>query len=104
MGFFGYEWLGVTANETHVLRVFQNGGGSGTFERLVFVKFMDGRGYKADGTPYYQLVGKVVRWYPLGDRSSAKVQVNPNKVVISNLPGGKPPVTLTVAQPSGHEK
>ncbi len=95
-GYSGYHWLGKLADGTHVVSAYSNGGGSGVFEHLYFLQFTAGRGYGPDGTPYDRLVMTAIRWYPLGDRSRARVQVLSDKVVITNLPDGRPPVTLTM--------
>jgi hypothetical protein len=96
-GYFGYQWLGRMADGNHVLRAYANGGGSGVFQTLYFVRFSLGKGFNSEGQAYDQLLMTVTRWYPLGDRSRAEVKVSPDKVVISGGEGGGP-VTLTPAK------
>jgi len=97
-GFFAYRWCGKMADGTQVVRTFSSGGGSGVFEDLYFLQFAIGRGYKPDGSAYNRLLVTAARWFPLGDRSKAEVQVFPDKVVVSQGTDGKGPVTLHMAQ------
>jgi hypothetical protein len=94
-GFFCYEWLGKLANGLHVLRIYDNGGGSGTFQTLFFVKFDKGEGYTEDGKKYERLLMSIVRQYTLGDRDDGEIKVLGDRVVVDRSKHRDQDVTLT---------
>lgn len=95
--FFSYQWCGSMADGTHVVRTGFWGGGSGIFGNLYFLQCTENTGYMPDGSAYNRLLITAVRWFPLGDRSGAEVQVFPDKVVVSRSTSGKESITLYVA-------
>ena len=97
-GYFGYEWCGSMADGTQVVSTFSNGGGSGVFKTLYFLHCSVEKGFEENGTPYGRLLITATRWFPLGDRSDAKIQVSADKVVISQGADGNGPVTLDLAK------
>ncbi len=99
-GFFCYEWLGRLKNGLHVLKISDNGGGSGIFQELFFVKFDKGEGYLEDGEKYERLLMSIVRQYTLGDRADAKIDVSDDRVVIGKTRYQDQDVVLTF-QPEG---
>jgi len=80
--FFCYSWIGRLTNGLHVLNVYENGGGSGTFCDLFFVKFDVGQGYTSKGKLYDRLLMSIVRTYGLGDRFSGDIKLDGNRVLI----------------------
>ncbi len=82
---FDYRRLGRLANGTHVLETGSNGGGSGFFMELIFVKFSEGLIMWSDRTSE-QLLMTIVGNYQLGDRYEGKVEVLSDKVLIHPSP------------------
>lgn len=82
-GFFAYRWLGRMADGTHVVQTFLNGGGSGTFCTLCFIRFSQGEGRDSDGTAYGRLLMTVLQTYPLSaEGGEAPIKVSPNQVTV----------------------
>ena len=78
---FGYKWLGQLKNGMHVLETFENTGGSGTFENLIFVEFSLSEGYSEEGDTYPQLLMSIKRIYSIGDRTYADFHINGNSII-----------------------
>jgi hypothetical protein len=78
---FQYLWLGKMADGTHVLETGLNGGGSGTFMDLMFVRFSEGDMF-FEGKSEKQLLMSIVGIYQLGDRYEGEIQVRPDSVLI----------------------
>lgn len=105
-GGYAYRHLGKLDDGTHVLRTFYSGGGSGSFEALLFVRFRTALSYLADGVKQgEQVFLQVVRRYPLGDRDEAEVLVKPDQVIVGKSRYRSEPVVLKfVAQISPSPK
>jgi hypothetical protein len=95
-GSYAYRHLGKTSDNLHVLRTFYSGGGSGTFEALLFVRFRTSLSYLADGVKQgEQVFLQVIRRYPLGDRDEAEVTVKGDQVIVGKSRYRPEPVVLT---------
>lgn len=98
-GSYAYRHLGKLSDGTHVLRTFYSGGGSGSFEALLFARFRTSLSYLADGVKQREQVFlRVVRRYPLGDRDEAEVIVKPEEVIVGKSRYRSEPVVLTFPQ------
>jgi hypothetical protein len=82
---FQYRWRGKMADGTHVLETAENGGGSGFFMDLMFIRFSEGE-IMLDGKKEKQLLMSIVGIYSLGDRYDGKIEVLPDKVLIHASP------------------
>ena len=82
---FDYQRLGKMANGIHVLETTENGGGSGFFMNLIFVRFSEGE-IMFENKNEKQLLMSIVGTYRLGDRYEGKVEVFPNRVLIHASP------------------
>ena len=82
LGYVAYQHLGVLRNGTHVVITSENGGGSGVFEHLLFVRFATEEVHGADGQSYRWPALCLVDSYPLGDRGDAKIQVFEDRVIV----------------------
>ena len=92
---YAYRHLGKLRYGTHVLRTSDSGGGSGVFEAVLFVRFRTSVAYLADGVKQApQVFLQVVRRYPLGDRDGAKVEVQPDRVIVGKSRYREEPVVL----------
>lgn len=69
------------ADNVHVVEIAENGGGSGAFMDLVFLKFSEGE-LKRQGKREKQLLLSVVGTYSLGDRYVGEIKVYSDKVFI----------------------
>lgn len=78
---FYYHWLGKMDNGMHVIETGANGGGSGTFMDLMFVRFSEDK-IMWDDKQETQLLMSIVGIYSLGDRYDGDIKVCSNKVVI----------------------
>ena len=78
---FHYHWLGKMENGIHVLETGVNGGGSGFYMDLMFVRFSEDKIMWED-KPESQLLMSIVGIYSLGDRYDGDIKVCSNKVVI----------------------
>ena len=81
---YAYRRLGTMSDGTHVLETAWNGGGSGTFTQLVFVRFtVEPLSHnQRDDADSYRLVMKCVRDFPLGDRDDGVIEVSADRVRI----------------------
>jgi hypothetical protein len=82
---FQYRGLGRMADGTHVLETGANGGGSGMFMDLMFIRFSEGE-IMLEGKNEKQLLMSIVGIYSLGDRYGGEVEVLPDKVLIHASP------------------
>ena len=82
---FEYRWLGKMADGTHVLETGENGGGSGTFMDLMFIRFSEGK-VMFEGKSEKQLLMSIIGIHALGDRYEGKVEVLPDRVLIHASP------------------
>ncbi len=78
-GFF-YRHVGRLPNGVHVLKTIDNGGGSGVFESVLLVKFVNEIVYDDSGRGCRRVVMKQMGEIPLGDRVNAQVKVIGNKI------------------------
>ena len=83
-GYFSYQHLGVLANGSHVLEIWESGGGSGIWTDLLLVKFSMAPEFQADGSVSYLLVLTRMGLFGLGDRYGGSVLVQPHKIVIED--------------------
>ncbi len=60
-GVYGYARVKRAENSVHVLKTRSHGGGSGVFNSELWVKFELGEGMYPDGTPYDQLLLRLIR-------------------------------------------
>jgi hypothetical protein len=74
-GYLRYKRLGVLANGIHVLRTWENAGGSGLFNSLLLVRFVVDYEYTGDGSRRYRLVLWRVGECTLGDRYGGSIEV-----------------------------
>ncbi len=86
--FFAYKYLGKIAGNIHILETSDYGSGTGIFMSLMLVKFNTDKGFYDDGTPYDQLMMRLVRSINLGDRFNGNIQITSNSVIIES-PTGK---------------
>jgi hypothetical protein len=99
-GSYAYQHLGKTGDDMQVLRTYYSGGGSGSFEALLFVRFRTNVSYLADGVKQgEQVFLQVLRRYPLGDRDGADVTVNQDRVIVGKSRYRSEPVVLTFPTP-----
>jgi hypothetical protein len=100
-GSYAYRHLGKTSDDLHVLRTSWSGGGSGTFEALLFVRFRTSLSYLADGVKQgEQVFLRVIRRYPLGDRDEAEVTVKRDQVIVGKSRYRSEPVVLIFPAPT----
>ena len=78
---FHYHWLGKMENDIHVLEVGVNGGGSGFFMDVIFVRFSEDE-IMWEEKKEKQLLMSIMGIYSLGDRYDGDIEVYANKVVI----------------------
>lgn len=78
---FSYHWLGRMANGIHVVETGANGGGSGFFMDLMFLKFSEGE-IAWENKQEKQLLMSIAGIYTLGDRYEGDIKVFPDKVFI----------------------
>jgi hypothetical protein len=76
-----YQWLGHLDNGLHVLRIWQNTGGSGYFTDVLVVRFSTDREY--DHRDRERLVMTRVGQAVLGDRDDRVITLEGNTVVIA---------------------
>ena len=86
-GFCGYRHHGRLDNGVHVVEFFDNGGGSGVFTYLFFVRFEIAEGFEPDQSSnqirkYSRLLMNMVGWYGLGDRDNGEIKVLSDRVVV----------------------
>jgi len=78
-GWFSYKRIGSLRNGVHVLETWDNGGGSGIFTSLLFVKFAIDDDYSQGASDAFlrrqTIVIKRVGEFTLGDRYGGKVVV-----------------------------
>jgi len=82
-GWFGYEYLGRLANGFHVLRIFDNGGGTGVFQSLLLVECIVNYEYKIDGSRREMLVLQRRGEFGIGDRYDGEIKIEPKENAIT---------------------
>jgi len=94
-GSFAYQHLGALNDGTHVVRTSYLGGGSGSFEALLFVRFRTSSSYLADGMKQgEQIFLRAVRRFPLGDRDDGMVLVKQDQVIVGKSRYRLEPIVL----------
>jgi hypothetical protein len=82
-GWFAYQYLGRLANGFHVLRTFDNGGGTGVVQSLLLVECLIDFEYKDDGSRRALLVIKRRGEFGIGDRYSGEIKLELKENAIS---------------------
>lgn len=84
-GWFAYEHLGKLANGYHVLRTYDNGGGTGVFSSILIVEAITDFEHKDNGSRREFLVLKRRGEFDIGDRYSGQIKLIPeeNTILIS---------------------
>lgn len=82
-GWYGYVHLGTLDDGTHVLRTASNGGGSGVFTNLMFVR-LDSPCVATDptGSRFTRVLMHHLGSFPLGDRDDGTLRVESDRVVV----------------------
>ena len=100
-GWFAYRHLGRLANGYHVLRTYENGGGTGIFGNLLLVECLIDFEYGEGGTRRQFLVLKRRGQFNLGDKYAGKIRLLPEKNTIligaDDNSDGRPPGDLVKA-------
>jgi hypothetical protein len=94
-GYFFYRSLGRSSAGTYVLQTAANGGGSGIFERLLFVR-LEKETLLVDTERRDRIVLRCVGEYFLGDRDDGSVRFDGNRVIIGKSRMREEEVTLTI--------
>ncbi len=81
-GFIGYKWLGRLENGLHVVKFFENGGGSGTFYKLMLIRIEKSKGLDGHQNEYDRLLASIVFETSLGDRFEGDIFVYDYYVVL----------------------
>lgn len=82
---FGYEYIGVSPDGIHVLVTHYNGGGSGTFYTVLFLKFQSDQvmEYKDSSVILRQrILLKCIGAKTLGDRYDGLVKLTGNQLIV----------------------
>jgi hypothetical protein len=84
-GWFSYKHLGRLGNGLHVIRTFDNGGGTGVFQSIILVECLLDFEYKSDGGRKSILVIRRRGEFGIGDRYDGKILVDSkhNQITIS---------------------
>ncbi len=93
-GWYGYKPLGQMEDGTHVLHAEANGGGSGVFTNLVFVRLDEDKAVTPTGSSYTRVIMSVVGRFVLGDRDDASIDVLADRVVVGSSRNRPSPTTL----------
>ena len=90
-GFLIYSYLGVTDNGALVIKIMQNGGGSGVFSSLLIIKVKKRLGanfdlYNSEGVYFdkQQIVIEKLLSIALGDRQETSIKINGNSISIND--------------------
>lgn len=82
-GWFSYQYRGTMAGGVHVLETHDNGGGSGIFGDLLFVRFVERRVTDLNHPPQApRLILELLAHFAMGDRASRSVRVLSDRVVV----------------------
>ncbi len=80
-GYFQYEYLGVLSNGVHVVRIGESGGGSGVFQKLLFLRTSEAT-VSEDGRQRVRHALTLVGSETLGDRAQVAVELSGDAVTI----------------------
>lgn len=75
-GWFSYKHLGRLANGLHVIRTFDNGGGTGEFQSILLVQFRLDYEYEDNGKRRSVLVMRRRGQFGIGDRYNGKIKLD----------------------------
>ncbi|MCP4649607.1 MAG: hypothetical protein GY853_05950 [PVC group bacterium] len=78
---FYYRWLGVMGDDIHVVETGANGGGTGLYMDLMFLRFSEDEMFWEDKKEK-QLILTILGTYSLGDRYGGNIEVYTDKVII----------------------
>jgi len=85
-GFFDYRWLGISPRGTHVVLTAENGGGSGIFYRILFLRL--------EVRPFFNHDHEERRWVlsclgevGMGDRTRDEAHLEQETLVIRSPEG-----------------
>jgi len=81
-GWYGYQHVGQMSDGTHVLRTASNGGGSGIFMTLLFVRLEEDEVRDPTGLRHARVLMTVSGRFALGDRDDGTVRVDGDRVVV----------------------
>lgn len=84
-GWFSYRHLGRLANGLHVIRTFDNGGGTGVFQSILLLECLIDYEYKDNGQRRSMLILRRRGEFGIGDRYDGKITVDSkhNRVTIN---------------------
>lgn len=88
-GWFSYKHLGRLANGLHVIRTFDNGGGTSVFQSILLVEGVIDYEYKDDGRRKPILIIRRRGEFGIGDRYDGKVLVESKRNRIKVGPDGQ---------------
>ena len=77
-----YQRLGVLSDGTQVIKSEWDGGGSSAFSNLLLLRFELTGWHSLDGTLEWQLVLRLVSFFPLGDHDNGVITVDGDRVII----------------------
>lgn len=77
-----YQRLGVLSDGTQVIKSEWNGGGSSAFSNLLLLRFELAGWHSLDGTLEWQLVLRLISFFPLGDHDNGTITVEGDRVII----------------------
>lgn len=97
-GYFGYLHLGVLQSGTHVLCTYENWGGTGVFEELLFVRFCVQKVRQADGLVHERFLLELVDSIPLTDRDSGEIRLMKDRVIVG--PSKERKTTMELLEPA----
>ena len=90
-GFLIYSYLGATDNGAMVIKIWQNGGGSGVFSSLLIIKVKKRLGanfdlYNSEGVYFdkQQVVIEKLLSIALGDRQETSIKINGNSISVND--------------------
>ncbi len=78
-GWFSYKHLGRLQNGYHVIRTFDNAGGTGVFQSLLLVEALVDFEYEGNGARRQALVLRRRGEFGIGDRYDGTIQIDPKR-------------------------
>ena len=97
-GYFAYRHLGILQGGTHVLVTYWNGGGSGVFQDLLFIRFVVQKFRGIDGAAHERHLMDLVDSFGLGDRDSGEIRLMADRVTVGPWKERKAAVVLLEPQ------
>lgn len=83
-GYYSYKHLGTVSDNIHVVRTYENMGGSMTWGSLMFITFDINKGFDYNGKIYDQLRMSVIKYYNITEGTSPLIKINKKSVEIKN--------------------